>query len=187
MPDDPQSDAPTEVADVDDVHTDAQAPPSEASLGKSKSKPKSNDGKGGKGGKTLAAAPAKRRAAPEARPVLTSYGLASTFLGLVSVAALVFGLITWNAHQRDVSERTYRSQVLQMAAGWTSLPILHLIRQETLVMAGDDDPIVPLVNGRILARMIPNARLYRYHGGHVELVSDAATLAPVVSDFLLRD
>ncbi|MEO8816009.1 MAG: hypothetical protein ABI307_02885, partial [Mycobacterium sp.] len=125
MPDDPQSDAPTEVADVDDVGAGAQAPPLEASPGKSKSKPKSNDGKGGKGGKNVAAAPAKRRAAPEARPVvtearpaLTSYGLASTFLGLVSVAALVFGLITWNAHHRDVSERTYRSQVLQTAAGW---------------------------------------------------------------------
>lgn len=84
------------------------------------------------------------------------------------------------------STRGYLYQ-LAAGAGWTSLPILHLIRQETLVMAGDDDPIVPFVNGRILARMIPNARLHRYHGGHVELVSDAETLAPVVSDFLLRD
>lgn len=123
MPDDPQSDAPTEVADVDDVRTGAQAPPLEASRSKSTSKTKSNDGKGGKSGKGLAAAPAKRRAAPEARAVLTSYGIASTVLGLVAVAALVFGLITWNAHHRDVSERTYRSQVLQTAAGWTSLLI----------------------------------------------------------------
>ena len=35
--------------------------------------------------------------------------------------------------------------------GWTSLPWLGRLRQPTLVLAGDDDPIVPLVNGRMLA------------------------------------
>ena len=41
------------------------------------------------------------------------------------------------------------------SAGWTSLPWLWRLRQPTLVLAGDDDPIVPLVNGRILARLHP--------------------------------
>jgi hypothetical protein len=40
-------------------------------------------------------------------------------------------------------------------SGWTSLPWLGSLRQPTLVLAGDDDPIVPLVNGRILARCTP--------------------------------
>lgn len=81
------------------------------------------------------------------------------------------------------STRGYLYQLIA-GLGWTSLPFLGLIRQETLVMAGDDDPIVPLVNGRILARMIPNARLHPYAGGHIELISDPKSLAPVVSDFL---
>ena len=40
------------------------------------------------------------------------------------------------------------------------------IRQPTLILAGDDDPIVPLVNARIMATLIPDARLHVYHDGH---------------------
>jgi pimeloyl-ACP methyl ester carboxylesterase len=47
----------------------------------------------------------------------------------------------------------------------TSLPWLRTLRQPTLVLAGDDDPIVPLVNARILAVCIPNARLRIVRGG----------------------
>ena len=73
---------------------------------------------------------------------------------------------------------------LAAAAGWTSLPLLPRLRQPTLIMAGDDDPIIPLVNARVLARLIPNARLHVYHGGHVELVLRPDLLAPPVSQFL---
>jgi pimeloyl-ACP methyl ester carboxylesterase len=51
-------------------------------------------------------------------------------------------------------------------------------------MAGDDDPIIPTANGRVMARLMPNAQLHIYQGGHVEIVSQAAVLAPVISDFL---
>jgi len=73
---------------------------------------------------------------------------------------------------------------LTAGAGWTSLPLLPLLRQPTLVLGGDDDPIIPLVNARILARLIPNARLHVYQGGHVELVLRPDLLAPLISDFL---
>ena len=56
------------------------------------------------------------------------------------------------------------------ALGFTTLPLLPLIRQRTLVLTGDDDPIIPVANGRILAAGIPHATLHVYHGGHVELV-----------------
>ena len=46
-------------------------------------------------------------------------------------------------------------QQLFALAGWTSLPWLHQIASPTLVICGDDDPIVPVVNGRVLARRIP--------------------------------
>jgi poly(3-hydroxyalkanoate) depolymerase len=79
-----------------------------------------------------------------------------------------------------------RGYLYQLAAGmgWTSLPLLPLIRQPTLVLAGDDDPIIPLVNARMLAGLIPHARLHVYHGGHVELVLRPDLLAPLVGQFL---
>ena len=81
-----------------------------------------------------------------------------------------------------------RGYLYQHAAGlgWTSLPFLPLIRQPTLVLAGDDDPIIPLANARILAALIPSARLHVYHGGHLELVTRPDLLAPVVAGFLAQ-
>jgi poly(3-hydroxyalkanoate) depolymerase len=73
---------------------------------------------------------------------------------------------------------------LTAGAGWTSLPLLPLLRQPTLVLAGDDDPIIPLVNARILAGLIPHAQLHVYHGGHVELVLEPELLAPLIGGFL---
>ena len=60
------------------------------------------------------------------------------------------------------SIRGYLGQ-LYAITGWTSLPWLHTLRQPTLVLNGDDDPIVPPINGRILAHCIPDARLYVWH------------------------
>jgi pimeloyl-ACP methyl ester carboxylesterase len=62
------------------------------------------------------------------------------------------------------SLRGYFGQ-LYAISGWTSLPWVRTLRQPTLVLAGDDDPIVPLVNGRILACRMPQARLHVIHGG----------------------
>jgi poly(3-hydroxyalkanoate) depolymerase len=73
---------------------------------------------------------------------------------------------------------------LTAGAGWTSLPFLPLLRQPTLIIAGDDDPIIPLANARLMHTLIPNSRLHVYHGGHLGLVTEAAELAPVVDGFL---
>ncbi|MDT5092043.1 MAG: hypothetical protein QOH60_1406 [Mycobacterium sp.] len=73
----------------------------------------------------------------------------------------------------------------QLLAGmvWTSLFALPLVRQETLIMAGLDDPIVPVVNARIMARLLPHATVYLHDGGHVDLIMNAAELAPVIESF----
>ncbi len=69
--------------------------------------------------------------------------------------------------------------------GWTSMPWLHRIRQRTLVMAGDDDPIVPLLNGRILAARIPRAHLHVVHGGgHLFLLEEPKPSAATIAAFL---
>jgi len=70
------------------------------------------------------------------------------------------------------------------ALGFTTLPLLPLIRQRTLVLTGDDDPIIPVANGRILAAGIPHATLHVYHGGHVELVTRPSLLTPLITSFL---
>jgi poly(3-hydroxyalkanoate) depolymerase len=75
---------------------------------------------------------------------------------------------------------------LQLLAGvgWTSLPALPLIRQSTLILAGDDDPIIPLVNARIMRALLPNASLHVFHDGHLGLLTSADELGPLVSRFL---
>jgi poly(3-hydroxyalkanoate) depolymerase len=88
-----------------------------------------------------------------------------------------------NAHNRVGSVRGYAYQ-LAAGSGWTSLPFLPLLRQPTLIISGDDDPIIPLANARLLHWLIPAARLHVFRGGHLGLVTEAAELAPVVSQFL---
>jgi poly(3-hydroxyalkanoate) depolymerase len=82
------------------------------------------------------------------------------------------------------STRGYLAQ-LYAIAGWSSLPWLWRLSQPTLVIAGDDDPIVPLVNGRMLHRLIPDARLHVVEGGgHLFLLERPAEMAALVTDFV---
>jgi pimeloyl-ACP methyl ester carboxylesterase len=68
---------------------------------------------------------------------------------------------------------------------WTSLPWLPAILQPTLVVAGDDDPITPLINHRVMARMIPRARLHIVRGGgHLALLDSPDLVAPEIVAFL---
>jgi len=87
---------------------------------------------------------------------------------------------------RPTGRGSYRGYTYQLlaGAGWTSLPWLRLLRQPTLILAGDDDRIIPLANAQIMHRLIPRSRLHIYHGGHVTLVTRATALAPVVAAFL---
>jgi poly(3-hydroxyoctanoate) depolymerase len=74
---------------------------------------------------------------------------------------------------------------LAAAAGWTSLPWLHRLRAPTLVITGGADPIVPPVNGRILASRIPNAELHVVpHAGHLLLMDRAELCAATIAEFL---
>jgi poly(3-hydroxyalkanoate) depolymerase len=77
----------------------------------------------------------------------------------------------------------YFYQLLAIA-GWTSLPLLPLLRQPTLILAGDDDPIIPLINAQIMHRMIARSELTVYRGGHLDLLLEAKRMAPIVEAFL---
>jgi pimeloyl-ACP methyl ester carboxylesterase len=89
-------------------------------------------------------------------------------------------------HLRHVRWSSDYGYYLQLATGfgWSSLPWLRFLPQPTLVIAGTDDPIVPLVNGRILARLIPDARLVTIDDGHLFLVTSAVESAAIIADFL---
>ncbi len=73
---------------------------------------------------------------------------------------------------------------LLAAAGWTSLPMLPLLRPPTLILAGDDDPLTPPANARIMHRLIPRSELHIYHGGHLDLITHPKPMATIVEAFL---
>jgi len=89
-------------------------------------------------------------------------------------------------HLRHVRWSSDYGYYLQLCAGfgWSSLPWLRFLPQPTLVMAGTDDPIVPVANGRILATLIPDARLVTIGDGHLFLVTSAGECAGIIARFL---
>jgi len=84
------------------------------------------------------------------------------------------------------STRGYGYQLLAGAV-WTSLPFLPTIRQPTLVASGDNDPIIPLANARILTNFIPRARMHIFSGGHIDPLIEPATVSDQISGFLKED
>lgn len=84
---------------------------------------------------------------------------------------------------RTTSRRGYLYQQLALL-GWTSMPWLPLLAQPTLVLAGDDDPVVPLANARVLSMLIRDSRLRVLSDGHLFLISSADEAARAVREFL---
>jgi poly(3-hydroxyalkanoate) depolymerase len=89
-------------------------------------------------------------------------------------------------HLRHVGWSSDYGYYLQLIAGigWSSLPWLRFLAQPTRVMAATDDPIVPVANGRILAKLIPDARLVTIDDGHLFLVTRPQDSARIIADFL---
>jgi pimeloyl-ACP methyl ester carboxylesterase len=82
------------------------------------------------------------------------------------------------------STRGYLYQLMAMV-GWTSAPFLPFVSAPTLVMMGDKDNIVPLINGKFLKNLLPHARLEIIKGGgHLFLVAHAAECAAMIRGFL---
>ncbi|WP_210338396.1 poly(3-hydroxyalkanoate) depolymerase [Bradyrhizobium genosp. L] len=80
----------------------------------------------------------------------------------------------------------YFYQLLAMA-GWTSLPWLWSLPQPTLVLMGSDDPLVPPINGHILAGLIPKAELHMIDDGHLFLVTRPQETAGLIEAFLTSE
>jgi poly(3-hydroxyoctanoate) depolymerase len=108
---------------------------------------------------------------------------------MASVADDIYGGdVTANAEVLGHFKHTrYPGYLLQQLAitGWTSLPWLRLVRQPTLILAGSDDRIVPPANADLLGWAIPHSRTHRFDDGHLFLLTDPASSAAVIDEFLL--
>ncbi|HEX5820273.1 MAG TPA: alpha/beta fold hydrolase [Solirubrobacterales bacterium] len=77
---------------------------------------------------------------------------------------------------------------LYAALGWSSLPWLHRVQHQSLIVAGEQDPAVPLRNARLLAGRLPHARLHVVkEGGHLFLLDEPENAAPPIRAFLDED
>jgi len=79
-----------------------------------------------------------------------------------------------------------KGYVYQMLAGvgWTSFFWLSQIRLPTLILMGERDPIVPVVNGKIMASRMPNARVETVACGHMFVLTQAESVADRVEAFI---
>jgi poly(3-hydroxyoctanoate) depolymerase len=77
---------------------------------------------------------------------------------------------------------------LYAAMGWSSLPWLNRVAHPTLIVAGEEDPSVPLRNARLLAARLPDARLHVVkRGGHLFLLDEPQNVVGPISAFLDED
>ncbi|MBO9514575.1 MAG: poly(3-hydroxyalkanoate) depolymerase [Variovorax sp.] len=84
---------------------------------------------------------------------------------------------------RSPSRLGYLYQLLA-TVGWTSWPRLHNVQAPALVLMGEDDPIVPPVNGRIIASRLRKATLETVDCGHLFVLTRAARTARRVEAFM---
>jgi pimeloyl-ACP methyl ester carboxylesterase len=86
-----------------------------------------------------------------------------------------------------VSIRGYLGQMMSLSR-WTGLPLLARIPHPTLVVSGDDDPLSPVANAVLLARLLPQARLRVAAGeGHLLFLSPTSPVMQPIREFLVAE
>jgi pimeloyl-ACP methyl ester carboxylesterase len=104
--------------------------------------------------------------------------------GMTAPAAAGGGVPTHPPGGPGLARRRSLAQ-LGASMSWFGLPWLSRIQVPTLVIHGTHDAVVPALNARLLARLIPGARLHLVPGaGHLILDSSAGRVAAAVSAFL---
>jgi poly(3-hydroxyoctanoate) depolymerase len=116
---------------------------------------------------------------------------------LAHVAPILFGgavrrdpsILRRSGILRHLERKTSRGYWFQMLAalGWTSLPHLRHMDLPALILAGEDDPLIPAYNARMLARLLPRAEVEVLAGeGHLFVVTSARDTASRIRRFLDR-
>lgn len=116
-----------------------------------------------------------------------------------SVALRVIPLIAGGRTRRDptalLEHLTYRLarppstrgylQQLYALTGWSSMPWLSRVRHETLIMVGDQDPLIHVINARYMTKAMPHARLRVIRGGgHLFLLDQPGSVVRELAGFL---
>lgn len=71
------------------------------------------------------------------------------------------------------------------SATYSAWQLGRLIGAPTLVMAGDEDPIIPTINQRVLSKLVGGSRLHVVEGaGHLLLLERPEESAAIIQDFL---
>ena len=74
---------------------------------------------------------------------------------------------------------------LAALAAWSSVPLLPLLDVPALILAGDEDEVVPPINARFLHSLIPGSKLTLVRGGgHLFMLSHSAAFVAEMNDFL---
>lgn len=91
------------------------------------------------------------------------------------------------ARAQAPTRRGYAAQIYAMT-GFTSLPWLHRLSMPTFILAGDDDPIVPMVNARVMSLLIGQSSLSVMRGaGHWLLLERTGEAARRIETFLVPE
>ena len=81
----------------------------------------------------------------------------------------------------------YAHQLWAMTT-WSGLGRLGRIEAPTLIVIGDDDPLVPMSNALMMASRIPRARVFVGPGeGHFQLLDEHSATLPAIREFLVAD
>jgi pimeloyl-ACP methyl ester carboxylesterase len=97
------------------------------------------------------------------------------------------GLVADEARRRTSHPPSATGYLLQLlaAATYSSLFTLPLISARTLILAGDDDPLIRTVNQRVLGALIRRSTVKVLpEAGHLFLLDSPETAAPLIEDFL---
>src|SRR5687768_8077664 len=74
---------------------------------------------------------------------------------------------------------------LASLVGWSSVPLLPWLDVPTLILAGDEDQVVPVWNARFLHALVPDSRLHLVEGGgHLFMLSHPREFVAELDRFL---
>jgi pimeloyl-ACP methyl ester carboxylesterase len=80
------------------------------------------------------------------------------------------------------------AQQLWALSTWSSLARLGRIECPTLVLVGDDDPLIPVSNALLMASRMPDARVLVCAGeGHFQLLDERTAAVAAVREFVTAD
>jgi pimeloyl-ACP methyl ester carboxylesterase len=94
----------------------------------------------------------------------------------------------WRDRAGHAPSFTGYSQQLWAMSLWSSLPWLTRVTAPTLIVVGDDDPLVPLSNPLMMAARMPNARVFvSAREGHFLLLDKDSSALPAIHDFFAAE